>query len=114
MYLVTNAWSLDNPNGTMPRLTTGNTGHGSDNGLASTFWFRDGDYMRLKSAQIGYTFPKKWMSRIGVEKIRIYVEGNNLFTIDSLPSGFDPESPEVNNGYYPQQRTIIGGLTLTF
>lgn len=114
MYLVSNAWSLDNPNGTMPRLTTGNTGHGGDNGLASTFWFRDGDYMRLKSAQIGYTFPKKWMSRIGVEKIRIYVEGNNLFTIDSLPSGFDPESPEVNNGYYPQQRTIIGGLTLTF
>ena len=114
LFLVTNAWNLDNPNGSMPRLTTGNTGHGSDNGLASTFWFRKGDYVRLKSAQIGYTFPKKWMSRIGVEKIRIYVEGNNLFTIDSLPSGFDPESPEVNNGYYPQQRTIIGGLTLTF
>ena len=114
LYLVTNAWNLDNPDGTMPRLTTGNTGHGSDNGLASTFWFRNGDYMRLKSAQIGYTFPKKWMSKAGIEKVRIYVEGNNLFTLDSLPSGFDPESPEVNNGYYPQQRTIIGGLTLTF
>ena len=114
LFLVTNAWNLDNPDGTMPRLTTGNTGHGSDNGLASTFWFRKGDYVRLKSAQIGYTFPKKWMSKAGIEKLRIYVEGNNLFTLDDLPSGFDPESPEVNNGYYPQQRTIMGGLTLTF
>ncbi len=114
LFLVTNAWNLDNPNGSMPRLTTGNTGHGSDNGLASTFWFRKGDYVRLKSAQIGYTFPKKWMSKAGIEKLRVYVEGNNLFTLDDLPSGFDPESPEVNNGYYPQQRTIMGGLTLTF
>lgn len=114
LFLVTNAWNLDNPNGTMPRLTTGNTGHGNDNGLASTFWFRKGDYVRMKSLQVGYTFPKKWMSKAGIEKLRVYVEGNNLFTLDDLPSGFDPESPEVNNGYYPQQRTIMGGLTLTF
>ena len=114
LYLVENAWSLDNPNGTMPRLTTGNPGHGGDNGLASTFWFRKGDYVRLKSAQIGYTLPQKWMNKVGIQKLRVYVEGSNLFTIDDLPTGFDPESPEVNNGYYPQQRTIMGGLTLTF
>ena len=114
LYLVTNAWSIDNPNGTMPRLTTGNTSHGGDNGLASTFWFRKGDYLRLKSLQIGYTFPKQWMSKLSIEKLRIYFQGSNLFTIDDLPKGFDPESPEVNNGYYPQQRTLMGGLTLTF
>lgn len=114
LFLVTNAWNIDNPNGSMPRLTTGNTGHGGDNGLASTFWFRKGDYVRLKSCQVGYTFPQKWMSKAGIQKLRIYVEGSNLFTLDNLPSGFDPESPEVNNGYYPQQRTVMGGLTLTF
>lgn len=114
LYLVERAWSLDNPNGDMPRLTTGSPGHGGDNGLASTFWFRKGDYIRLKSAQLGYTFPQKWMNAVGIQKLRIYVEGSNLFTIDDLPSGFDPESPEVNNGYYPQQRTFMGGLTLTF
>lgn len=114
LYLITNAWNLDNTDGTMPRLTTGNTGHGGDNGLASTFWFRKGDYIRLKSLQIGYTFPKKWMSVAGIEKLRVYFQGSNLFTIDDLPKGFDPESPEVNNGYYPQQRTLMGGLTLTF
>ena len=114
LFLVENAYSIDNPNGTMPRLTAGGYKHGGDNGLASTFWFRKGDYVRLKSAQIGYTFPQKWMNQVGIEKLRIYVEGSNLFTLDSLPSGFDPESPEVNNGYYPQQRTFMGGLTLTF
>lgn len=114
LYLITNAWSIENPGGTMPRLTTGNTSHGGDNGLASTFWFRKGDYVRLKSLQVGYTFPSKWMSKAGIERLRVYVEGSNLFTIDDLPKGFDPESPEVNNGYYPQQRTIMGGVTLTF
>ena len=114
LYLVTNAWSIDNPNGTMPRLTTGNTSHGGDNGLASTFWFRKGDYLRLKSLQIGYSLPRSIIGKIGIQKLRIYFQGSNLFTIDDLPKGFDPESPEVNNGYYPQQRTLMGGLTLTF
>lgn len=114
LYLVQNAWSIDNPNGTMPRITTGNLTHGGDNGLASTFWFRDGKYIRLKSAQLGYTLPSQWMSKVGIERLRVYVEGSNLFTLDGLPKGFDPESPEVNNGYYPQQRTFMGGLTLTF
>ena len=68
----------------------------------------------MKSLQIGYTFPKQWMSKLSIEKLRIYFQGSNLFTIDDLPKGFDPESPEVNNGYYPQQRTLMGGLTLTF
>lgn len=114
LFLVENAWSIDNPNGTFPRLTLGGTGHGGDNGLASTFWWRDGKYVRLKSAQLGYTFPKKWMSRISVEALRIFVEGQNLFTIDGLPAGIDPESPGVNNGYYPQQRLVMGGISLTF
>ena len=64
--------------------------------------------------EIGYTFPKKWMSPVGIQNLRIYVEGSNLFTISGLPDGIDPESPGVNNGYYPQQRTIMGGITLTF
>ena len=114
LYLVQNAYSEYNKNGTMPRLTLSNTGHGGDNGLASTFWLRNGRYIRLKSAQLGYTFPKKWMEKIGIESIRLFAEGQNLFTIDGLPEGIDPESPGVNNGYYPQQRLVMGGISLTF
>lgn len=114
LYLVENAYSIYNPDGTFPRITLGATGHGGDNGLGSTFWLRDGKYIRLKTAQLGYTFPTKWMDAIKVKALRIFVEGNNLFTIDGLPEGIDPESPGTNNGYYPQQRLIMGGLTLTF
>ena len=114
LFLVQNAYSIDNPNGTFPRLTLGATGHGGDNGLSSSFWWKDGKYIRLKSMQLGYTFPKKWMSKINIDNLRIFVEGSNLFTIDGLPEGIDPESPGVNNGYYPQQRTVMGGLSLTF
>lgn len=114
LFLVENAYSIDNPNGSFPRLTLGATGHGGDNGVNSSFWWRNGRYIRLKSAQLGYTFPKQWMSKVNIQSLRIFVEGSNLFTIDGLPDGIDPESPRVNNGYYPQQRTIMGGLTLTF
>ena len=114
LFLVENAYSIYNPDGTFPRLTLGAPGHGGDNGLSSTFWLRDGKYVRLKSAQLGYTFPNKWTSKIGIEAFRLFVEGQNIFTIDGLPEGIDPESPGVNNGYYPQQRLLMGGLTLTF
>ena len=54
------------------------------------------------------------MERIKIDTLRLFVEGQNLFTIDGLPEGIDPESPGTNNGYYPQQRLLMGGLTLTF
>ena len=113
LFLIENAYSLDNPDGTFPRLSLGATGHGGDNGLSSSFWWRDGKYVRLKTAQLGYTLPQTFTRRFGVESLRIFVEGNNLFTLDGLPEGIDPESPGVNNGYYPQQRNILGGITLT-
>jgi TonB-linked SusC/RagA family outer membrane protein len=114
LFLVEGAYSVYNPNGEWPRLTLATTGHGGDNGLASSFWWRDGKYIRLKTAQLGYTLPKTFTKRFGVEGLRLFVEGNNLFTIDGLPTGIDPESPGVNNGYYPQQRYLMGGITLTF
>ena len=114
LFLVENAYSIYNTNGTFPRLTLGTPGHGGDNGLSSTFWLRDGKYVRLKSAQLGYTFPNEWTKKINIEGFRIFVEGQNLFTIDGLPEGIDPESPGVNNGYYPQQRLVMGGISLTF
>ncbi len=113
LFLVQNAYSIYNPDGTFPRLTLAKTSHGGDNGLSSTFWIRDGKYVRLKTAQLGYTLPKKLISGMGIHNLRIFVEGQNLFTIDGLPEGIDPESPGVNNGYYPQQRLLMGGITLT-
>lgn len=114
LYLVENAYSEFNKDGTFPRLTLATTSHGGANGLSSTFWIRDGKYVRLKTAQLGYTIPKRVCEKVGMQALRLFVEGQNLFTIDGLPEGIDPESPGVNNGYYPQQRLLLGGVTLTF
>ena len=114
LWLVQNSYSLDNPNGKYPRLTLGHVSHGGDNGLASTFWMKKGDYLRFKDFQVGYTLPATLLNAIGIQKIRFFVEGSNLFTLDNLPTGVDPESPRVNNGYYPQQRTFLGGVNITF
>ena len=113
VYLAEGSWTPENPNAEFPRLSISRSNDVS-NVLASTFWYRDGKYLRLKTAQIGYTFPAKWMKKISVEKLRIFVEGGNLFTISGLPKGIDPESPGVNLGYYPQQTTVMGGLSITF
>lgn len=111
-YLVENAWTPEHPDADYPRLSI--DAPNTNNAYASSFWYRDGKYLRLKSASIGYTFPKTWMNKIGLGKLRVYVEGTNLFTVSGLPEGIDPEWPGVSNGYYPQQRTVVGGLELTF
>jgi TonB-linked SusC/RagA family outer membrane protein len=113
LYLVENSWTPDNPNSEFARLSI--TGGSNQNGWASTFWYRNGDYLRLKSLQIGYNFPKKWLSAVGVNALRVYVEGQNLLTFSELNKyGIDPEQPTVNNGYYPQQKVFAGGIKLTF
>ncbi len=112
VFLVENAWREDNPNGTYPRLTV--NAPTNNNGLASTFWFRDGKYLRVKSVQLGYTIPKNICDMAGLSGVRVYVEGANLLTLSGLPEGIDPESPGVNNGYYPQQKTFMGGVSITF
>ena len=111
--MVENSWRPDNRDADFPRLEV--EGPNNQNGYSSTFWYRKGDYMRLKTVQLGYELPKRWINSIGVERVRIYAQGYNLFTISQLTKyNIDPESPAVNNGYYPQQRTYTFGVNLTF
>lgn len=112
-YLVENSWREDNPNGEFPRLSIVTAS--SNNAFSSSFWYRSGDYVRLKSLQIGYTIPKNWTRSIGMDNLRIYGEGQNLFTLSELSKyNIDPEQPGVSNGYYPQQRIISMGVKLVF
>lgn len=111
LYLVENSWTPENPGAYFPRLSLELS---SNNGHSSTHWYRPGDYLRLKTAQLGYTLPSKWMSKAGIKKLRVYVEGSNLFTLSHVSKyNIDPEQPSVNNGYYPQQRVISVGLNIT-
>jgi len=112
-YLVEGAWREDNPNAEFPRLNI--VPASTNNGYSSTWWYRNGDYLRLKTMQIGYTLPSKWMTPARISRARIFAEGQNLLTISHLARyNIDPEQPGVSSGYYPQQRIYSFGLNLTF
>lgn len=82
-------------------------------------WRRPSDYLRLKNIEIGYSFPKKWTAKAGIQSIRIFVNGNNLLTFcDPFIKGFDPERNSTGSGSYafdyPLTRTINIGIDLNF
>ncbi len=83
-----------------------------NNKQASTWWQRDGTYLRLKTAELGYTLPSKLSRKIGMEKLRVYVSGTNLLTF----SAFDMWDVEMaGNGLgYPIQRVINVGVNVNF
>ena len=81
---------------------------------SSLYMMQRGDYLRLKSAEIGYTFPSKWTSKVKIKALRIYFSGYNLFTITGVYS-VDPERPSNLYGYmYPLNRTFNLGLNIKF
>ena len=80
----------------------------------SEFMIQKGNYLRLKSLEIGYSFPKRWLSVIRVKNLRIYFNAYNLFTITGV-QGVDPERPSELYGYmYPLNKTYNFGANITF
>jgi hypothetical protein len=113
LYLVENSWRPDNTDAEYPRLSVAGAASGSYNAHISDFWKKNGAYMRLKNVTIGYTLPARWMNKINVDALRLFVSGNNLFTATEF-KWIDPESMNVPTGYYPQQRTVSFGVDLSF
>ncbi|MGM9791013.1 MAG: SusC/RagA family TonB-linked outer membrane protein [Candidatus Cryptobacteroides sp.] len=112
LYLVEGSWTPDNTDAEYPRLSVDKSSY-SNNALLSDFWKRDGSYLRLKNATLGYTFPSKLLNKVNIDRLRIYLTGTNLFTITEFKY-IDPESANVVTGYYPQQRTVSFGIDLSF
>ena len=116
------AWSTDNPNGTVPRLSLDDP---NNNIRPSSYYISDASYLRLKTLTLGYTFSEL-ARKIKSTNMRIYVQAQNLFTITGY-EGLDPEvglqsySSEhrnldigVDRGLYPPSRTYMVGLNLNF
>ena len=106
-----NYWSLgknENPNAKYPRLSFGGN---ANNYRTSTYWMRDGSYLRLKNLEVGYTLPTKWTNRIHLNKIRVYFMGTNLLTFSKFDL-WDPEMGSTTGERYPLSRTFTLGLTL--
>jgi hypothetical protein len=92
-----------------------NARYGS-NAWASTFWLRNNAFVRLKNIQIGYNLPGQLLAKAKIQGLRIYISGNNLFSIDNFGPSYDPESGAANSiGIgYPVQRVINIGLNVSF
>ena len=90
------------------RLTIGGT---AQTETASQLWLQNGNYLKLKSLTIGYTFPSKWMDKVHIQNLRIYATGENLFTITKF-KGLDPEMA-AGNGYLPMRQYAFG-INITF
>ena len=99
-----------------PNSLVARPGGASTNGYYSDFNNHNTAYLRLKNLSIGYNLPKALISKVGIQQLRIYMAGTNLFTLSTLHKyGVDPEVPEGSPAYYyPQQRTISIGLNLSF
>ena len=114
---VINRWTGPGSTNEHPRLTTGATRNNS----FSDYYVEDGSFVRLRNVQLGYTFPKKskFLKRLKVQSLRFYLSGNNLLTLTRY-LGFDPDigggtlSAGVDYGFYPQAKTIMGGLNIKF
>ena len=105
-------WTPDNRDALFPRLAFNN----SNNQQNSSFWIKDASYLRLKNIQLGYTIPKKLVSKAGISNLRLYVSTDNVFTVSKFWKYFDVEAPVLSGygNFYPIMRTTTIGIDLTF
>ena len=109
-YSYDHRWTLDNPSSVDPRTVDRNNQYFSGN---DNYYLMSTDYIRLKNLEIGYSLPSFIGKKVGINNLRIYVNGLNLLT-RAKQDIFDPESTSSDLHYYPQARIINTGVTVTF
>lgn len=111
-----NAWSLErNPDSDIPRSGA------SGMEFYSSRVVEDGSFLRIKTVTLGYTFPSKWLRKMRVQSLRVYLTAENLFTFTNY-SGPDPEvstrnsvlTPGFDWSAYPRARSFTGGVSFSF
>lgn len=106
------AWTPENTDTDVPALYA--WGYAPMCNTRSTYHLKNASYLRLKNLQFGYNLPQRWLSKCGVDFLRIYFSGENLFTFTSYPD-YDPErSGDGWHVQYPQAKTYSLGLNLKF
>ena len=91
---------------------------GGKNQQDQTRYLQNAAYLRLKNLQLGYTFPKAWVNKIGLQHLRLYFSGDNLFTVTGLHGYYDPEAlgdtGDKMGKVYPLSRTYSVGMNINF
>ena len=104
--------------GSLPRLSILDANR---NYRVSDLWVKNGDFLRISNLQVGYTLPKDLANKLSIQKARVYVGVSNLLTISGYNKYGDPECgigsvlyTGLDTGRYPQPRTFMGGINVTF
>lgn len=95
---------------TYPRLSASNN---LNNYQESSFWQKNGNFLKMRNLEIGYTIPQELTRKIKIDKVRCYLNGTNLFSLDHMKGMMDPESTTAGIGY-PVMRTYSIGLSVQF
>lgn len=106
---VLEAWTPLNPNSTIPALSRADA---NGEKRLSTYFIEPGDYVKLRTVDLGYTIPGRLVNAIGIERFRIYLTAQNLFAIKS--DKFTAGDPEVPGTGYPLPFTTYLGINVTF
>lgn len=115
---VLDRWTGPGTSNDEPRV---NLSDPNQNARVSDRFVEDGSYLRLKTMQIAYNLPDAWLNKMKFDKFKVYMTIQNLITLTKY-SGLDPEIGSVggsleigiDRGFYPQARTVMGGVSLTF
>jgi TonB-linked SusC/RagA family outer membrane protein len=110
---ATDSWTPSNPHARLPILTTP-TG-ATENYQPSTFWLKDGSYLRLKNIQLKYNLPDKIASKLALSRLSLFVNGENLATFTKFKD-FDPEKSITGDSFYeyPSLKTFSFGVNVNF
>jgi hypothetical protein len=101
---------VNNPEGNFPRVSLKD----QTNYQTSSYWLEDASYVRLKNISLGYNLPKSLLTKVGIEKAKVFVAGENLLTFSGL-DGLDAESPSDTRGaFYSNVKKISLGLKVSF
>jgi TonB-linked SusC/RagA family outer membrane protein len=116
-YLDT--WTPTNHSQTMAAKTSDNYS-GINYSYPSEFWVHDASYLRLKNITLGYTLPNSLTSKIKIERLRIYIQSENLYTFTKYKDSYSVEigggfaTSGIDYGVYPEAKTYLVGLSLSF
>ena len=109
--VATNSWGISS-NPSYPRLTTQLN---PNNYQPSSLWLKNVDFLRVQTLEIGYSLPKKLLSKANISQVRFFVNGYNLFSFDSLGKyNISAEIPNAGVTLYPETRVINIGTSLKF
>jgi len=109
--VATNSWGISS-NPSYPRLTTQLN---PNNYQPSSLWLKNVDFLRIQTLEIGYSLPKKMLSKANISEVRFFINGYNLFSFDSMAKyNLSAEIPNAGVTLYPETRVINIGTSLKF